>query len=247
MRNENPSDMTASYSHHQPGHQAAALAAMVRTRLQRPAPPLPRADLALFKAATGILIVGALATVLAVWLTHRRAETASTLQPARVGEVSLMIPRELTGTEQGDSAERLVGMARLRLAWPDLGPAHPQDKRRLLITLSPPDKVNEPARQLATYARFLTATVWSNPGGLVVRGFRKGSPFEGDEFYVSVPDGRGFAARCPVDTGSNLDEPCRVTFQHRGMDVNIRFPRAIIADWAVMLGGVRRTLDGLIR
>jgi hypothetical protein len=31
------------------------------------------------------------------------------------------------------------------------------------------------------------------------------------------------------------------------MDVNIRFPRAIIADWAVMLGGVRRTLDGLIR
>ncbi len=73
------------------------------------------------------------------------------------------------------------------------------------------------------------------------------SPFEGDEFYVSVPDGRGFAARCPIDIGNLLEEPCRVTFQHRGMDVNIRFPRAIIADWAVMLGGVRRTLDGLIR
>lgn len=239
--------MTASLPHHLPGHQASALTAMVRTRLQRAAPPLPRADFALVKAGFAIIAAGVAATALATYLTHRKPEPAETLQPARVGDVALMIPRELTGLDENDGTGRLVGMVRLRLAWPDLGPAHPQDKRRLLITLSPPDKVNEPARQLATYARFLTPTVWSNPGGLVVRGFRKGSPFEGDEFYVSVPDGRGFAARCPVDTGSNLDEPCRVTFQHRGMDVNIRFPRTIIADWAVMLGGVRRTLDGLMR
>jgi hypothetical protein len=220
---------------------------MVRTRLQRVAPPLPRADGALLKAACAIGAMGFAATALATYLTHRKPEPIERLQPARVGDVALMIPKELTGLDEADGTGRLVGMVRLRLAWPDLGPAHPQDKRRLLVTLSPPDKVNEPARQLATYARFLTPTVWSNPGGLVVRGFRKGSPFEGDEFYVSVPDGRGFAARCPVDTGSNLDEPCRVTFQHRGMDVNIRFPRTIIADWAVMLGGVRRTLDGLMR
>lgn len=239
--------MTASLPHHLPGHQAAALTSMVRMRLQRAAPPLPRGDSALLKAALLIMAAGAGATALAVYLTHRRPEPVETLQPARVGDVSLAIPKELTGLDENDGTGRLVGMARLRLDWPSLGPAHPQDKRRLLITLSPPDKVNEPARQLATYARFLTPTVWSNPGGLVVRGFRKGSPFEGDEFYVSVPDGRGFAARCPVDTGSNLDEPCRVTFQHRGMDVNVRFPRGIIADWAVMLGGVRRTLDGLIR
>ena len=44
-----------------------------------------------------------------------------------------------------------------------------------------------------------------------------------------------------------LDEPCRVTFRHRGVDVNIRFPRAIVADWQTMLGGVRRTIDGLMR
>jgi len=224
--------MAASLQHHLPGHQAAALTSMVRQRLRRQPPPLPRADGAVLKAAFAILLVGALATGAALYWTHRRDVPSAELQPARVGEVALMIPRNLTGVDDGDGdRSQLVGMARLRL----------------LITLSPPDKVNEPSRQLATYARFLTPMVWSNPGGLVVRGFRKGSPFEGDEFYVSVPDGRGFAARCPIDTGNLLEEPCRVTFQHRGMDVNIRFPRAIIADWAVMLGGVRRTLDGLIR
>jgi len=246
--------MTASLSHHSPGHQAAHLTSMVRMRLQQRVPaPLPRADGALLKVALGIMVLGALATGLALYLTHRRDEQPSVLQPARVGNVALMIPRELTGPSEEDDTSRLVGMARLRLDWPSLGavepgPAQPQSRgKRLLITLSPPDKVNEPARQLATYARFLTSTVWSNPGGLVVRGFRKGSPFEGDEFYVSVPDGKGFAARCPIETAVNLDEPCRITFQHRGMDVNIRFPRAIIADWAVMLGGVRRTIDGMIR
>lgn len=240
--------MSASLHHPMAGHQAAALTSMVRQRLRRAPPPLPRADGAVLKAALAILAAGLLATGAALYGTHRRDAPSAELQPARVGEVALLIPRNLTGIDDGESARgRLVGMARLRLAWPNFGPAGPQDRQKLLVTLSPPDKVNEPARQLATYARFLTPTVWSNPGGLVVRGFRKGSPFEGDEFYVSVPDGRGFAARCPIDTGNLLDEPCRVTFQHRGMDVNIRFPRAIIADWAVMLGGVRRTLDGLIR
>ncbi|MCU4180488.1 hypothetical protein [Bosea sp. BH3] len=245
--------MTASLSHHRPGHQAAHLASMVRMRLQQRVPaPLPRADGALLKVALGIMIAGMLATALALYLTHGSEEQPSVLQAARVGHVALMIPKDLTGPSEQDDTSRLVGMARLRLDWPSLGPVQPgpvqpQSRKRLLITLSPPDKVNEPARQLATYARFLTSTVWSNPGGLVVRGFRKGSPFEGDEFYVSVPDGRGFAARCPIETAANLDEPCRITFQHRGMDVNIRFPRAIIADWALMLGGVRRTIDGLIR
>lgn len=221
---------------------------MVRTRLKRPPPPLPRADAALLKAAAMILLAGAAATGIALFGTRKDEGAANVVQPSRIGAVQLMVPRNLTGADESDTT-RLVGMARLRLDWPSLGPAEPQSRHRLLVTLSPPDKVNEPATQLSVYARFLTPTVWSNPGGLVVRGFRKGSPYEGDEFYVSVPDGRGFAARCPLDTGAAapLDELCRVTFRHRGMDVNIRFPRAIIADWELMLGGVRRTIDRMIR
>lgn len=233
--------------HHAAQHHASHLATMVRSRLKRPPPPLPRADGALVKAVAAVMVAGLLATGAALYLTRGESLPPSGFQAARVGAVSLVVPRELTGTGRDDEA-RLVGMARLRLDWPSLGPAKPDSHHRLLVTLSPPDKVNEPATQLATYARFLTPTVWSNPGGLVVRGFRKGSPFEGDEFYVSVPDGRGFAARCPVDTGAGaLEEPCRVTFRHRGMDVNIRFPRAIIADWEIMLGEVRRSIDRMMR
>lgn len=231
---------------------AAGLTEVLRARLKRPPPPLPRADAALVKAGLGIMLGAALATVLALYLSRQQEPGEPVVQPARIGTVSLMVPQSLTGTEPEDTS-RLVGMVRLRLDWPSLGPAQPQSlqRQRLLVTLSPPDKVNEPQTQLSVYARFLTPTVWSNPGGLVVRGFRKGSPYEGDELYVSVPDGRGFAARCPLDAARSgahdLDEPCRVTFRHRGMDVNIRFPRAIIADWELMLGGVRRTIDGLIR
>jgi hypothetical protein len=251
-----PQDLVAEQTLHahqsQPAHPGVGLTSLVRSRLKRPLPPLPRADAALFKAAIAIMLVGALASGLALYLTHRDDEGEPVVQPARIGSIALMVPQNLTGAEPDDSS-RLVGMVRLRLDWPSLGPAQVgpsqiQSRQRLLVTLTPQDKVNEPQTQLSVYARFLTPTVWSNPGGLVVRGFRKGSPYEGDELYVSVPDGRGFAARCPLDNGrSDLDEPCRVTFRHRGMDVNIRFPRSIIADWELMLGGVRRTIDGMMR
>lgn len=247
----------AAYAQQEPtAPSSIGLTSMVRSRLKRPPPPLPRADGALVKAAFAIMLAGALATGLALHLTHRDEERESIVQPARIGAIALMVPQNLTGSEPGDSS-RLVGMVRLRLDWPSLGPAQTgpfiQNRQRLLVTLTPQDKVNEPQTQLSVYARFLTPTVWSNPGGLVVRGFRKGSPYEGDELYVSVPDGRGFAARCPVEAGKSnlghpdLDEPCRVTFKHRGMDVNIRFPRSIIADWEAMLGGVRHTIDGMMR
>lgn len=217
----------------------------MRLRLQRPPAPAPRADAALLKAGAALMAACALATALALLAPRWRQAEPAQLQPARVGDVALLVPQNLLGPDEEGSG-RLVGMARLRLDWPSLGPA--TGPGRLLVTLSPPDPVNEPAMQLSVYARFLTSTVWSNPGGLVVRGFRKGSPFENDELYVSVPDGRGFAARCPADNGTRpLDELCRVTFRHRGMDVNIRFPRGIVAEWQFMLGGVRRLLDGMIR
>lgn len=236
-----------AYDHHHPSHAASHLTTMVRARLNRPPPPLPRADGALLAAAGAVLFAAAAATALLFYAPRLAAEVEPQIQPARIGEVALLVPQDLAGTGEDDTP-RVVGMVRLRLDWPSFGPVTAHSRKKLLVTLSPPDKVNEPATQLATYARFLTPTVWSNPGGLVVRGFRKGSPFDGDELYVSVPDGRGFAARCPLDNGAiPLDELCRVTFRHRGMDVNIRFPRAVIADWELMIGGVRRTIDGLMR
>ncbi len=237
----------ATPDRHLPSHGAADVAALIRSRLQRrPAPVLPSGDRALLRLAAAVLFLGIAGTGLALLASRTPPDTGNELQATRVGEVVLAIPENLTGADSEEG--RLVGMARLRLDWPSLGPVTPQSRSKLLVTLSPQDKVNEPATQLSVYARFLTTMVWSNPGGLVVRGFRKGSPYEGDELFVSVPDGRGFAARCPIEVaGSGLDELCRVTFRHRGMDVNIRFPRAIIADWELMLGGVRRAVDRLVR
>ena len=239
--------MHATQQH--PASGPADMAGLIRARMtRRPAPPLPSGDRALSRLAAAILLIGLAGTGAAFYATQPAGNDDGELHPARIGEHVLAIPEALSGASGGSG--RLVGMARLRLAWPDFGPVTPDTRHRLMLTLSPPDKVNEPATQLSVYARFLTPMVWSNPGGLVVRGFRKGSPFENDELFVSVPDGRGFAARCPIETAAgsgNLDELCRVTFRHRGMDVNIRFPRAIIADWELMLGGTRRAIDNLLR
>lgn len=227
---------------------AADVASLIRSRLaRRPAPVLPSADKALLKLAGLVLLLGLAGTGAALYATRPRDDAGNEAHAARIGDHVLAIPEALSGADYGETG-RLVGMARLRLDWPNFGPVTPETRHKLLVTLSPRDPVNEPATQLSVYARFLTPMVWSNPGGLVVRGFRKGSPYEGDELFVSVPDGRGFAARCPVETAQGgLDELCRVTFRHRGMDVNIRFPRAIIADWELMLGGVRRAVDRLVR
>jgi len=239
--------MSLDTSPHDQHPDAAAIAAYLRSRAKRPRPGPPAADRALVLWAAAILLLGGLATLAALHGPAHLPREEPEAQAARVGPVTLTVPPALAGGEE-EAENRVVGMVRLRLDAESFGPVQPATRHRLLVTLSPPDKVNEPATQLATYARFLTATVWSNPGGLVVRGFRKGSPFESDELYVSLPDGRGFAARCPLPIAAGgLDEPCRVTFRHRGLDVNLRFPREIVGDWERMLGGIRRVVDQLMR
>src|SRR5688572_15740687 len=75
--------VTASIPHDPPHHHAAHLATMVRTRLKRPAPPLPRADAALLKAAAMILLAGAAATGIALFGIRKDEDAANLVQPSR--------------------------------------------------------------------------------------------------------------------------------------------------------------------
>ena len=105
--------MTASLPYHRPGQQAAHLTSMVRMRLQQKAAPLPRADWALLKAMLLILTAGALATALAVYLTHRRDEPVTVAEAAPAAKDGVAIPQEpvVPTTVQIDPAR----LARLRL------------------------------------------------------------------------------------------------------------------------------------
>ena len=68
----------------------------------------------------------------------------------------------------------------------------------VFITVSPKDDGVDPAdRPMQLYARFLEAETVAGPGGLVMRRFEQGSPYDLEQLYVAPPDGRDFFARCP--------------------------------------------------
>jgi hypothetical protein len=239
---------------HQNAHQgttAAHVAAIMRGRLNRPPPPPARADKALAQIVATVMVAGAAGTGLAYWLTQPVPIAPDALQVARVGQSVLAVPKAMTGPSIHDSGQ-IVGLARLRLEWPTLGPASANSLHVVHVTVTPPDKTNDADSQLQTFSRFLAPTAWSNPGGLVVRSFSKGSPYENDELYLALPDGRAFAARCPItpsggSASGQPEEQCRTTIRHRGMDVALRFPREILTEWESLTARVRDQIDGMLR
>jgi hypothetical protein len=166
----------------------------------------------------------------------------------RIGEHRVVVGSHLLGPRP-DNAAREVGMLRLRLTWPGLTPAGPGEPATVHVTLSPlgrqPDIASDPGQLLAMSARFLQPIAWSNPGGLVARGFMPGSPYEDEELFMSQPDGRDFFARCGINAQG--DEGCRTVLRHGGLEVALRFPREALTQWPDLLVGTRRMLDELVR
>jgi hypothetical protein len=227
---------------------AASIAAAMRSRLgNRPVKAPPRADGALLRLAGLIVTLVMAGTAAAWWGIEIVPGPGSTSVIARVGPVVMAVPRVLSGPVPEDG-QQVVGLVRLRLSWPNLGPVA-QDARQVIhVTAMPPDRMNDPSTQLAMMARFLTPIAWSNPGGLVARSFRAGSPFETEELFISQPDGQAFSARCPSQTTPDaLDELCRTTLRHRGIDLAIRFPRDVLPEWQKLTSGVRQQIDTMLR
>lgn len=227
---------------------AASIAAAMRSRMsQRAIAAPPRADGALLKLILLVFVCALGGTAAAYWGITIVPTIRNEAVIARIGPVVLAVPRALSGPLPEDG-HQVVGMVRLRLSWPELGPLPVDAARVIHVTVAPPDRINDSSTQLAMMARFLTPIAWSNPGGLVARSFRAGSPFEADELYISQPDGQAFAARCPSQTTPNaLDELCRTVMRHRGVDVAIRFPRDILPEWQKLTMGVRQQIDSMLR
>lgn len=148
----------------------------------------------------------------------------------------------------------------LAISWPDFGPAkriaYGKDGRiepetgeaTLLVTLRGADTTIAPAeRVIDVYSRFLEGDVWSNPGGLVMRRFRTGTPYEGEDLFYSVPDGRDFAARCPssLRNGAIGNERCLWISRQDGFDVETSFDASLLAQWAELREKMARAVAGL--
>ncbi len=204
----------------------------------------PPADRLVWGLSLVILALVAGLTAGGAWWAHRPPPPPTSLD-MRVGSERLVVPSDYLGPRRAETG-REVGMVRLRLTWPELKPPIGGDKAEVHLTIRPADPDTDPTAQFAKLARFLEPGAWSNPGGLVARNFKKGSPFEHDELYLSLPDGQDFFARCTADIGATrLDEGCRAVLKHGPFDLALRFPRDALVEWRALSDGARGVVDRL--
>ena len=178
-----------------------------------------------------------------LWWSNRPAPPPRMIE-MQVGSAKLVFPETYKGPRLSDMA-REVGMVRLRVMWPAMTSAGPTEKADVHVTVGAADPATDPAAQFATLARFVMPGAWSNPGGLVARSFKKGSPFEGEELFMAPPGGEMFFARCSSDAAViKIEEGCRMVLKHDGVDIAVRFPREALTEWRALAAGVRSLVDG---
>ena len=113
---------------------------------------------------------------------------------------------------------------------------------RLALILTAATGTAGPADQFQTlYARFLTGETWSNPGGLIMRRFKTGTPYEDREIYIGAGTGRLFIALCPREAIKGI-EPCTANLRQDGVDIELRFDARYLPDWRRFTGETTRLI-----
>jgi hypothetical protein len=206
-----------------------------------PSRPISRATLAALVAAGLTIAVTAGALLAKAWPSRNDPDGLISIM---VGKRTLVAPAQAFafGLPEYGSVEQVD----LALAWPGMGPAArvmkgPNGKSteapragQLLVSIGAADQSPDPSvRPALLYGRFLEPTVWTYPGDLLARRFRADSPYAGEELVILPPDGKLFAARCPiVDDGPG--NRCVVAWRRRGLDIVLSFDRAILAEAATL-------------
>jgi hypothetical protein len=186
----------------------------------------------------------------------KSAPGAVELVPVTINNLRLTIPVDFF---RGGAPPRTGTSERIDLValFPEMHPAGippatttaltAQDSRRLVfVAILRGDGVLDPSeRPQELYGRFLEPDTWQNPGGLLLRRFEAGSPYEDEELFIAPPDGRVFAARCrkPGKGTESIGEACLWRFRQAGADVQVRFSVDILPQWEPMAMGVGRLLE----
>lgn len=125
---------------------------------------------------------------------------------------------------------------------PAPSPLNPEDKLpdaiTMVITAAVPGAA-EPFQAL--YARFLSGETRPVAGGLVLRRFRSGTPFEDRDLFIGAGS-RLFVALCAKET-STAQEPCLALLRQDGVDVQLRFSPKYLPEWRRITQNVTRLVS----
>jgi len=212
------------------------------------------ARLTAFFALVSVAVAAGVAAMAYAGVGPFKREAPQVVNLMLAGNRIVVDPAYLRGSKprEGDQSQ-LDLMAR----FPDFRPATAgaPDHRSSAATASlvfitmtaPDDAVEPPDRPAKLYARFLESEAWGHPGGLVMRRFEKGSPYEGEELFISPPDGRTFFARCTRPGPDGLPESCISEFRQAGIDVRLRFAPELLPAWQQMTDGAKGLVRSIIR
>ena len=213
-----------------------------------------------FMAVAGVLLVLVAGATTTLLLRGRASKGAERVE-ARVGAASLAYPAAYARFGPGRSGGALDRLE-MAFTFPDLrgagtaAAALPSDddvalnaRQLVFLSLRPEDEIADPAdRTGALYARFLQSDIWQEDGGLVMRRFETGSPYEREELHFVPPEGRVFAARCmrPTQPPSDLPSTCLATLRQDGLDIDVRFSPTLLPQWEALTDGVRRLIGSFV-
>jgi hypothetical protein len=156
------------------------------------------------------------------------------------------------------AVQRHAGMQqRIDLAylWPSLLPPDPARKatvgapvnpnERLFITIQSSDGALPLMERVQTiYPRYLVAEPTAGPQGLMLRHFRDGTPYQGEELVFESQAPEHFLARCSRH-GAIGSGNCLLERRIGDADITIRFPRDWLNDWPSVARGIDRLLARL--
>lgn len=194
-----------------------------------------------------------------VWLAARARATPGGIEHALIGDAMLSYPAAYARNHVAAGAGRLDRLD-LAASFPDFKPAAEtrgvlteaelaeRTARTVFVTITPDDRSLEPTERPARlYAPLLDPIGFAKPAGLVLRRFQQGSPYEGEELYMTPPEGRAFWARCPTPEARGAREPCLTELRVDGVNLTVRFSPRLLPDWERLREGVTHLVAGMRR
>ena len=143
----------------------------------------------------------------------------------------------------------------LAYLWPSLTPPDPANKptlgapvypnARLFVTIASGDTTLPLMERVQTiYPRYLAAEPAAGPDGLTLRGFRDGTPYQGEELVFEAAAPEHFLARCSMKGVVNSGE-CLLERRVGSADITLRFPRDWLSDWKSVASGIDKLMARL--
>jgi hypothetical protein len=136
----------------------------------------------------------------------------------------------------------------LAYLWPSLTPPDPAVKptlgapvdpnEQLFVTIASGDGTLPLLERVQTiYPRYLVAEPAPGPNGLTLRGFRDGTPYQGEELVFESAAPEHFLARCSRKGVTNSGT-CLLERRIGNADITMRFPRDWLSDWNSVADGI---------